>query len=163
MPDIITPYSICPKCSVGRLSPEPQHRPKDAHLVHPGMAMLHCYNFNLHQIGCGYAVEATEPSILAEVAKAEVLKKQRLHADAVAKDLEAKAKAASATAEAAKLALHSAEAGAGSFQTAAEATADNKAEAVRESRAPKPASPSADAPVFPAATISDPKDTADNF
>ena len=158
MPDIITPYSICPKCSVGRLSPEPQHRPKDAHLVHPGMAMLHCYNFNLHQIGCGYAVEATEPAVLTEIARAEVLKKQRLHADAVAKESAAKAQAASDAAEAASAAVREAEAGAGSFQTAAEAAADNKAEAVRESRAPKVVEPA----VVEPATI-DPKVSTDNF
>jgi hypothetical protein len=99
MADIVKPYSICPKCSVGRLSPEPQHRPKDAHLAHPGETRLYCYYFNPPRPGCGYSVEAPAPADVAAANKAETDAKLAAEADAKAKTLEGQAVIAKAEAE----------------------------------------------------------------
>jgi hypothetical protein len=88
MDDIVKPYSVCPACGIGRLSPEPQHRPKDAHLTFPGKAMLHCYNFALHAIGCGNAVPAPTPAQVVAANLAETHEKLAAEADAKAKTLE---------------------------------------------------------------------------
>ena len=96
---MIQPYSICEKCGVGRLSPEPQHRPKDAHLTFPGQAMLHCYDFARHIIGCGNAVEAPPAAEVAAANKAAIDAKLSAEAEEKAQALKSAANIANAEAE----------------------------------------------------------------
>lgn len=139
MDELIKPYSICPKCNVGRLSPEASHRAKDAHLMFPGKAMLHCYNFALRTIGCGYAVEASSPTRVAALASADSISMRRHAADAKAAAAVSKAKADADVATAKELAAQEAEQRAIALEGHAQASADERTAAYGESDAAKAA------------------------